>query len=161
MRISDWSSDVCSSDLPAGMDFTPLIVAYLTDHTDPEEMARGHAAGVFTAAKLYPAHATTGSAHGVTDIAAILPVLDRMQAIGMPLLVHGEVTDPDVDIFDREAVFIERTLAQLVRDFPALKIVLEHITTAEAASFVADAPATIAATITPQDRKSTRLNSSH
>src|SRR3546814_3827101 len=118
MRISDWSSDVCSSDL-------------LTDHTDPEEMARGHAAGVFTAAKLYPAHATTGSAHGVTDIAAILPVLDRMQAIGMPLLVHGEVTDPDVDIFDREAAFIERTLAQLVRDFPALKIVLEHITTAE------------------------------
>src|SRR3546814_14973339 len=90
------------------------------------EVGRGHAAGVATAAKLYPAHATTGSAHGVTDISASLPVLDRMQAIGMPLLGHGEVTDPDVDIFDREAVFIERTLAQLVRDFPALKIVLEH-----------------------------------
>src|SRR3546814_11937684 len=120
MRISDWSSDVCSSDL------------------DPEELARGHAEGVFTAAKLYPAHATTGSAHGVTDIAAIRPVLEQMQAIGMPLLIHGEVTDADVDIFDREAVFIERTLAPLVRDFPALKNVLEHITTAEAAAFVAD-----------------------
>jgi len=136
--------------IPSEMEFTPLIVAYLTDRTDPEELARGHAEGVFTAAKLYPAHATTGSAHGVTDIAAIRPVLEQMQAIGMPLLIHGEVTDADVDIFDREAVFIERTLAPLVRDFPALKIVLEHITTAEAAAFVADAPATVAATITPQ-----------
>jgi len=136
--------------IPAGLDFTPLIVAYLTDRTDPDEMARGHAEGVFTAAKLYPAHATTGSAHGVTDIANIRPVLERMQAIGMPLLIHGEVTDHDVDIFDREAVFVERTLTPLVRDFPALKIVLEHITTAEAAAFVAEAPATVAATITPQ-----------
>src|SRR3546814_8106279 len=92
------------------MDFTPLIVAYLTDHTDPEEMARGHAAGVFTAAKLYPAHATTGSAHGVTDIAAIRPVLEQMHAIGIPLLIHGVVTDADVDIFDREELLIERTL---------------------------------------------------
>ncbi|MDZ3832549.1 MAG: dihydroorotase [Sphingopyxis sp.] len=136
--------------VPTGMDFTPLIVAYLTDASDPEEMARGHAEGVFTAAKLYPAHATTGSAHGVTDIANIRRVLEKMQDIGMPLLIHGEVTDHDVDIFDREAVFIDRTLAPLVREMPALKIVFEHITTAEAAQFVADAPANVAATITPQ-----------
>lgn len=133
-----------------GLDFTPLIVAYLTDHSDPDEMARGHSAGVFTAAKLYPAHATTGSAHGVTDLAKIMPVLERMAEIGMPLLIHGEVTDQDVDIFDREAVFIERTLAGLVRELPTLKIVFEHITTAEAVDFVAAAPANVAATITPQ-----------
>jgi dihydroorotase len=142
--------DRINAAVPAGLDFTPLIVAYLTDDSDADEMARGHAEGVFTAAKLYPAHATTGSAHGVTDIAKIRPVLERMQAIGMPLLIHGEVTDADVDIFDREAVFIERTLAPLVRDLPALKIVLEHITTSDAADFVADAPANVAATITPQ-----------
>jgi dihydroorotase len=136
--------------VPAEMEFTPLIVAYLTDHTSPDELARGHAEGVFTAAKLYPAHATTGSAHGVTDIAGIRPVLEKMQAIGMPLLIHGEVTDHDVDIFDREAVFIERTLAPLVKEMPELKIVFEHITTAEAAQFVAEAPANIGATITPQ-----------
>ncbi|WP_260582660.1 dihydroorotase [Sphingopyxis sp. PET50] len=132
------------------LDFTPLIVAYLTDHSDADEMARGHIEGVFTAAKLYPAHATTGSAHGVTDIAKIMPVLGRMAQIGMPLLIHGEVTDPDVDIFDREAVFIERTLIGLVRDLPDLKIVFEHITTAEAVDFVTAAPANVAATITPQ-----------
>jgi dihydroorotase len=135
--------------IPAGMDFTPLIVAYLTDSSDAEEVARGHAEGVFTACKLYPAHATTNSAQGVTDIRNIMPVLERMQEIGMPLLVHGEATDPNVDIFDREAVFIERTLTPLVRDLPALKIVFEHITTAEAADFVAAAPANVAATITP------------
>ena len=136
--------------VPAGLDFTPLIVAYLTDHSDPDQMARGHAEGVFTAAKLYPAHATTGSAHGVTDIAKIMPVLERMADIGMPLLIHGEVTDHDVDIFDREAVFIERTLKGLVRDLPGLKIVFEHITTSEAVDFVMAAPANVAATITPQ-----------
>jgi dihydroorotase len=133
-----------------GMDFTPLIVAYLTDASDPDEMARGHSEGVFTAAKLYPAHATTGSAHGVTDIGKIMPVLERMAEIGMPLLIHGEVTDHDVDIFDREAVFIERTLKGLVRDLPELKIVFEHITTSEAVDFVKAAPANVAATITPQ-----------
>jgi len=133
-----------------GMDFTPLIVAYLTDNSDPDEMARGHSEGVFTAAKLYPAHATTGSAHGVTDIGKIMPVLKRMAEIGMPLLIHGEVTDHDVDIFDREAVFIERTLKGLVRDLPGLKIVFEHITTSEAVDFVKAAPANVAATITPQ-----------
>ena len=134
----------------AGGDFTPLMTCYLTDDASADELARGHAEGVWVAAKLYPANATTNSAHGVTDLRKLWPALERMQAIGMPLLVHGEVTDPEVDIFDREAVFIERVLGGLVRDFPALKIVLEHITTAEAAQFVADAPATVAATITPQ-----------
>jgi dihydroorotase len=136
--------------VPDGVDFTPLIVAYLTDATDPVDIAAGHAAGVFTAAKLYPAHATTGSAHGVRDIKAIYPVLDAMQRIDMPLLIHGEVTDAHVDIFDREAVFIERTLRHVVHDFPELRIVFEHITTAEAVAFVDAAGPTIAATITPQ-----------
>ena len=136
--------------LPGDAGFTPLMTCYLTDDADAGEIARGHAGGVFTACKLYPAHATTNSAHGVTDIATLAPVLERMQAIGMPLLIHGEVTDRAIDIFDREAVFIDRTLAGLVRDFPALKIVLEHITTAEAADFVAAAGPQVAATITPQ-----------
>jgi dihydroorotase len=136
--------------LPVGSDFTPLMTCYLTDGADPAEIARGHESGAFTACKLYPAHATTNSAHGVTDIRALGAVLETMQQIGMPLLIHGEVTDRNVDIFDREATFIERTLAPLVRDFPALKIVLEHITTAEAAEFVAGAGPLIAATITPQ-----------
>ena len=136
--------------VPNELDFTPLIVAYLTDTSDADEMARGHSEGVFTAAKLYPAHATTGSAHGVTDVANIMPVLERMAEIGMPLLIHGEVTDHDVDIFDREAVFIERTLAPLVKALPQLKIVFEHITTSEAVEFVKSAPANVAATITPQ-----------
>ncbi len=130
-------------------DFTPLITCYLTDGIDAGEIAHGHAEGIFTAAKLYPANATTNSAHGVTDVRHIRAALETMQRIGMPLLVHGEVTDADVDIFDREAVFIDRTLAALVRDYPALKIVFEHITTAEAAAFVESAPATVAATITP------------
>lgn len=134
--------------LPTGMDFTPLMTAYLTNGTDAEDIAAGFAAGIFTAAKLYPAHATTNSAHGVSDIAAIYPVLGKMQAIGMPLLIHGEVTDAHVDIFDREAVFIERTLTKLVADFPSLKIVFEHITTADAAQFVAESGPNIAATIT-------------
>ena len=133
-----------------GSDFTPLMTLYLTDDTDPDEVARGHAAGVFVAAKLYPAHATTGSAHGVTDIARIYPVLERMAEIGMPLLIHGEVTDADVDIFDREAVFIARTLTRLIADLPGLRVVFEHITTAEAADFVRDAGPNVAATITPQ-----------
>jgi dihydroorotase len=136
--------------LPGDARFTPLMTCYLTDDIDPEELARGHAAGVFTAAKLYPANATTNSAHGVTDIRNIYPALERMQAIGMPLLVHGEVTDPDIDIFDREAVFIDRILAPLVRDLPALKIVLEHVTTAQAVAFVEASGPRVAATITPQ-----------
>lgn len=136
--------------LPADVDFTPLMTCYLTDAADADAIADAHAAGVFTACKLYPAHATTNSAHGVTDIFRLAPVLERMQAIGMPLLIHGEVTDRDIDIFDREAVFVDRILSRLVREFPALKIVLEHITTAEAAAFVSEGPATLAATITPQ-----------
>jgi dihydroorotase len=136
--------------IPDGTDFTPLMTAYLTDGTDPEEMGRGFAAGVFTAAKLYPANATTNSAHGVSDVAAIMPVLARMQDIGMPLLIHGEVTDHDIDIFDREAVFIDRTLGPLVRDLPGLKIVFEHITTRQAVQFVMAGGPNIAATITPQ-----------
>jgi dihydroorotase len=135
--------------VPEGVDFTPLMTAYLTDSSDGDELARGFQAGVFTAAKLYPAHATTGSAHGVTNIAGIMPALERMATIGMPLLIHGEVTDHDVDIFDREAVFIERTLAGLVRDLPELKIVFEHITTADAAQFVDASGPNVAATITP------------
>ena len=134
----------------AGPGFTPLMTCYLTDASDPDEVARGFAESVWVAAKLYPANATTNSAAGVTDVRNIRAALERMQDIGMPLLVHGEVTDPDVDVFDREAVFIDRVLGGLVRDFPGLKIVLEHITTAEAADFVAAAPATVAATITPQ-----------
>jgi dihydroorotase len=136
--------------LPVGVAFEPLITCYLTDYLDPDEVAQGHGEGVFTAAKLYPAHATTGSAHGVTDIAHIRPVLERMQAIDMPLLIHGEVTDHDVDIFDREAVFIERTLEPLARDFPELRVVFEHITTQDAADFVTGSGPHIAATITPQ-----------
>jgi len=135
--------------LKPGLSFTPLMTCYLTDGIDPGEIERGFAAGVFTACKLYPAHATTNSSHGVTDIKNIRGALETMQRIGMPLLLHGEVTDKHVDIFDREAVFIDRILSKLVSDFPALKIVLEHITTEEAANFVANGPATLAATITP------------
>jgi dihydroorotase len=136
--------------LPEGSDFEPLMTCYLTDSADADEIVRGFGQGVFTACKLYPAHATTNSAHGVTDIANIRPVLEVMQRVGMPLLIHGEVTDRDVDVFDREAVFIDRIFAPLLRDFPALKAVFEHITTKDAADFVASGPATLAATITPQ-----------
>jgi dihydroorotase len=136
--------------LPDGADFTPLMTCYLTDDSDAVEIERGHAEGVFTACKLYPANATTNSAHGVTDIRTIYPVLERMQAIGMPLLVHGEVADPDVDIFDREAVFIERVLSRVVSDLPELRIVFEHITTAEGVDFVMAAGPNIGATVTPQ-----------
>ena len=119
-----------------GAGFTPLMTCYLTDDVDPAGLASGFEAGVFAAAKLYPAHATTNSAQGVTRIAAIYPALEAMQRVGMPLLVHGEVTDPDVDMFDREKAFIDRTFSALARDFPALKMVFEHITTTEAADFV-------------------------
>ncbi len=132
-----------------GVDFTPLMTCYLIDSIDPDEIAAGHEQGIFTAAKLYPANATTNSDRGVTDIRTIHPALERMQAIGMPLLIHGEVMDSDVDIFDREAVFIERILEPLVRYFPDLRIVLEHITTADAVDFVRQADPNIAATITP------------
>jgi dihydroorotase len=135
--------------VPDGSGFTPLLTAYLTDTIDPGELERGHGEGVFTAAKLYPANATTNSAAGVTDLERITPVLETMERIGMPLLIHGEVTDRGVDVFDREAVFIERHLAPLLARHPGLKVVLEHITTAEAADFVAAGPPNLAATITP------------
>ena len=135
--------------LPPGSDFTPLMTAYLVDRAEPAELVRGFEERVWAAAKLYPAHATTNAAHGVTDIATLHPALEAMQRIGMPLLVHGEVTDPAIDIFDREAVFIERVLADLIAEFPALKIVFEHITTAEAVAFVDSAGPNVAATVTP------------
>lgn len=128
--------------------FTPLMTCYLTDDIDTAEIERGFATGVFTACKLYPANATTNSSRGVTNIQNIRAALETMQRIGMPLLVHGEVTEKSVDIFDREAVFIDRILSKLIRDFPAIKVVLEHITTEEAVAFVAQGPATLAATIT-------------
>ena len=134
----------------AGPGFEPLMTCYLTDEADPDELQRGFAEGVWIAAKLYPANATTNSAFGVTDVRNLRQALERMQGIGMVLCIHGEVTDPDVDVFDREAVFIERVLAPLVGDFPELKIVLEHITTAEAAGFVRDSGPNVAATVTPQ-----------
>jgi dihydroorotase len=134
----------------AGPGFMPLMTCYLTDDADPAELEAGFEAGVFAAAKLYPAHATTNSAHGVTRIANVYKALEAMQRIGMPLLVHGEVTDPEVDVFDREKAFIDRVFSTLVRDFPGLKAVFEHITTAEAVDFVLASGANVAATITPQ-----------
>ncbi len=147
---ADAYRDRIMAALPAGADFTPLMTCYLTDATDADDLARGAKEGVFTAAKLYPAGATTNSANGVTAIRNILAVLERMARIGLPLLVHGEVTDPEIDIFDREAVFIERILAPLLRELPELKVVFEHATTAEAVAFVESAGANVAATITPQ-----------
>src|SRR3982751_3472788 len=133
----------------AGPGFTPLMTCYLTDSVSPDEVARGFDDGVWIAAKLYPAGATTNSASGVTDIRRIYPVLERMERIGMVLCVHGEVTDPDVDVFDREAVFIERILEPVTKDFPGLKVVLEHITTEDAAQFVLG-KTNVGATVTPQ-----------
>ena len=133
--------------LPAGADFEPLMTLYLTDLTPPDEIVRAKAAGV-VALKLYPAGATTNSDAGVTDIRKTYPTLEAMQREGLLLLVHGEVTDPDVDVFDREAVFIERVMAPLRRDFPALKVVFEHVTTREAAQYVAEADDHTAATLT-------------
>ena len=133
----------------AGPGFTPLMTCYLTDDTGPDEIARGFEEGAWIAAKLYPAGATTNSGSGVTDVRTIYPVLARMETIGMVLCVHGEVTDPQVDVFDREAVFIERVLEPLTRAFPALRMVFEHVTTIQAVEFV-KAGANIAATVTPQ-----------
>ncbi|MBT0956359.1 dihydroorotase [Alphaproteobacteria bacterium KMM 3653] len=134
--------------LPEGMDFTPLMTLYLTEQTDPEDVAAAHAAGLITAVKLYPAGATTNSASGVTDMDKVLPTLEKMAEIGLPLCVHGEVTDPAIDIFDREAVFINRVLEPLRRKVPGLRVVMEHITTAEAAQYVSSADDNLAATIT-------------
>ena len=132
---------------PSSVNFEPLMVLYLTDNTDPNEIAKAKAAGI-KACKLYPAGATTNSDSGVTQLKKIYPVLDAMQKEGMHFLLHGEVTDSAIDIFDREKVFIDRNLKPLVQEFPGLKIVLEHITTADAAEFVAEAPSNVGATIT-------------
>ena len=135
--------------LPEGSVFKPLMVLYLTDNTSALDIQEAVEASEVYAVKLYPAGATTNSESVVTDVSHIYPALEAMQKAGMPLLLHGEVTDPEVDVFDREAVFIDTTLSQIVKDFPGLKIVLEHITTKDAADYVASAPKNVAATITP------------
>lgn len=134
--------------LPAGMTFEPLMTLYLTDRTTPDEIVRAKASGIVHGVKLYPLGATTNSDSGVSSLEHCLPVLEKMAEVGLPFLLHGEVTDPDIDIFDREAVFIERTLAPLIARLPELRVVLEHITTAQAAEFVASASANVAATLT-------------
>jgi hypothetical protein len=136
--------------LPANSRFAPLMTLYLTDHTSTEEIVKARKSGFVIGIKYYPAGATTNSESGVTDLARVWPVLAAMEQAGLPLLVHGEVTDPGVDVFDRERVFVEGPLTRIVDAFPALKVVVEHITTAEAADFVAAASANVAATITPQ-----------
>lgn len=135
--------------LPPEHPFEPLMTSYLTDTSDADDLAAGFAEGIFTAAKLYPAGATTNSEHGVSDVRRLDKVLETMQRIGMPLLVHGEVTDPEIDIFDREAVFIEQVLEPLRQRFPGLRVVFEHITTAQAVNYVLSVPEGLGATITP------------
>jgi dihydroorotase len=134
--------------LPAGAAFEPLMTLYLTDNTPPGEVARAAASGFVKAVKLYPAGATTNSDAGLTDIRKADATLAEMERVGLPLLVHGEVTDPSIDLFDREKVFIDTVLVPLVQRFPRLKVVMEHITTQDAAEFVLDSPSTVAATIT-------------
>ncbi|KIN64746.1 Dihydroorotase [Sulfitobacter noctilucicola] len=134
--------------LPEGADFTPLMTLYLTEDTDPEDVAKAHASGLVKAVKLYPAGATTNSASGVSDFDKVAPVLDKMAEIGLPLCTHGEVTDASIDIFDREAVFIDRVLDPIRRAHPDLRVVMEHITTADAAAYVKSNDSNLAATIT-------------
>src|SRR5208337_4842822 len=134
---------------PAGSDFQPLMTCYLTDTTSPQEIERGHAQGAWVAAKLYPAGATTNAHCGVTDIVGLSRVWERMEKIGMPLLLHGEATDPEIDIFDREAAFMERSLLPLLKRHAGLKVVVEHVTTAETADIVRAHAPRVAATITP------------
>ncbi|HEX5364107.1 MAG TPA: dihydroorotase [Gallionella sp.] len=136
--------------LPQGMKFEPLMTLYLTDNTSASEIKKAVSSGIVQAVKLYPAGATTNSDAGVTDIRKTYAALEEMQRSGMPLLVHGEVTENSIDIFDREAVFIERVMQPLLKDMPELRVVFEHITTQDAAQFVTNAPDNIAATLTPQ-----------
>ncbi len=142
--------------LPEGAAFTPLMTIYLQDGTDPDDVEAGFRDGVLTAVKLYPAHATTNASAGVTDFAHVRGVLARMEKIGMPLLIHGEHVAADVDIFDREQVFVERRLAPLLRDFPGLKVVLEHLSTEVAVGFVRAHAPQLAGTITPHHLAETR-----
>jgi dihydroorotase len=134
---------------PVGNDFEPLMTCYLTDTTSPDEIEKGHSEEVWIAAKLYPAGATTNAHHGVTDINGLRPVLERMERIGMPVLIHGEATDPAIDIFDREAVFMEQTLVPLLKQYQGLKVVVEHVTTEETVAIVRAHAPRVAGTITP------------
>ena len=147
-RAKEYKKRIIAS-IPQGVSFTPLMTAYLTDNMSPEVLERGFSEGVFHGAKLYPVNVTTNSSHGVTDLRKIDNLFETMERIGMPLLIHGEVSDINVDVFDREAVFIERHLEPLLRRFSSLKVVLEHITTIDAIDFVANSKSDIAATITP------------
>jgi dihydroorotase len=135
--------------LPKGSTFQPLMTCYLTDDTNPEDVERGFKAGVFTGVKLYPANATTNSAAGVTDYRKVMPVLERMEKIGMPFLMHGEDVDPEIDIFDREAMFIERYLSKWTRQFPGLRFILEHLSSKDGVDFVRSAAPQVGGTITP------------
>ena len=143
----DYRSKIMAA-LPEGMNFTPLMVLYLTEDTDPEDVRAGYLSGVVQAVKLYPAGATTNSASGVRDFEKVMPVLEVMAEIGMPLCVHGEVTDPEIDIFDRESVFIDRVLDPLGRRLPNLRVIFEHITTKQAVDYVSQASRALGATIT-------------
>jgi dihydroorotase len=143
-----YRSKICAA-VPNGADFTPLMTCYLTDSTDPNDLKAGFHDGIFSAAKLYPAGATTNTDAGVTELSFLDEILETMQAIRMPLLIHGEVVDASVDIFDREAVFVERSLAPLTQRYPELKVVLEHVTTIDGVEFVSSQGSNVAATITP------------
>ncbi|SMC20983.1 dihydroorotase [Andreprevotia lacus DSM 23236] len=136
--------------LPAGSDFQPLMTLYLTGNLTPDEVVKAKNSGFVHAVKLYPAGATTNSEAGVAGLDGVMPTLEKMAEIGLPFLVHGEVTDPAVDVFDREAAFIDQVMAPLLQRLPTLRVVFEHITTKQAAQFVAEAGANVGATITPQ-----------
>ena len=142
--------------LPPGSKFKPLMTCYLTDDTDPDDVERGFRDGVFTGVKLYPANATTNSAAGVTDYKKVMRVLERMEKIDMPFLMHGEVTDPDVDIFDREKVFIDRYLSKWIKQFPKLRFILEHLSSKDGVEFVKSAAPQVGGTITPYHMVLTR-----
>src|SRR5262245_18508761 len=144
--------------LPAGSPFKPPMTCYLTDDTDPDDVECGFKQGVFTGVKLYPAHATTNSAAGVTDHRKIMRVLERMEKIGMPFLMHGEDVDPDIDIFDREAMFIERYLSKWTRQFPGLRFILEHLSSKDGVDFVRSAAPQVGGTITPYHLVLTRTD---
>ena len=144
--------------LPAGSAFKPLMTCYLADDTDPDDVERGFREGVFTGVKLYPANATTNSAAGVTDYDKIMPVLARMEKIGMPFLMHGEDVDPAVDIFDREAMFIERYLSKWTKRFPGLRMILEHLSSKDGVDFVRSAAPQLGGTITPYHMQLTRTD---
>ena len=144
--------------LPEGSTFKPLMTCYLTDDTDPDDVERGFRDGVFTGVKLYPANATTNSAAGVTDYRKVMRVLERMEKIGMPFLMHGEDVDPEIDIFDREAMFIERYLSKWVRQFPGLRFILEHLSSKDGVDFVRSAAPQVGGTITPYHLMLTRTD---